>query len=272
MKSIFIIIAIFAAAMTLGIWQNTKLHQLKQLNASLESHASHPSSVRPTRSTESALPPQSASLAEQDALFEEVVTAFLAFKEHDQNTSRAQLQDMRLTAAKFSAEYIGGLSQPLAEFRFEDSSVLIDSEFTLDEKLNLMRSLSQRGDLDDPAKWADWLLKIDPSTWANWIAAKGTKDRYSVTEILSNWARLDNLAAGKWLENLPDSPTKAEMTLEYVLSIAGNEPDRASTYLPLLPEGESKDEIVRRINGNRDLSSSGDETQASESIRANKEN
>lgn len=244
-------------------------------------------------------------------LFEEVVTAVLERKGHVRSTEPARRRDMLLAAAKFGAEdierflqklredhqqflaalrrmqsgsnpspqllkiraeSIGGLSQPLADFRFEDSSVLVDSEFTLDEKLNLVRSLSRRGDLDDPAKWADWLLKIDPSTWENWIAAKGTKDRYLVTEGLSNWARLDNLAAGKWLENLPDSPLKTEMTLEYVLGIASIALHRATTYLPLLPKGEPKDEIVRRINGNRDLSSSGDETQASESIRANKEN
>jgi hypothetical protein len=436
MKPLFII-AILAAAVTIGVRQNTRLHKLRQQTASLESRASNFSSVRPARSTESTLTPQSASKPEQDALFEEVVTAILDHMDRNRSAAPDQAErrrNMLLTAAKFSAEdieqflqklredsrlagsldenasirlclqffgeaspfaamnflkghrelpewkshyagcfaqylraspgeairwfdeqialgnrdianssvrqsillrearidpdkmlaramtpdyasdpetlsrlgsfvastlkqpsdhqqflaalrrmqsgsnpspqllkiraeYIGGLSQPLADFRFEDSSVLIDSEFTLDEKLNLMRSLSQSGDLDEPAKWADWLLKIDPSTWDNWIAAKGTKHRYPVTEVLSNWARLDNLAAGKWLENLPDSPIKAEMTLEYVLSIAGNEPDRASSYLPLLPEGESKDEIVRRINEIREFNSGDVKQRLNDSIR-----
>jgi hypothetical protein len=178
---------------------------------------------------------------------------FLAALRRMQNGSNPSPQLL-----KIRAEYIGGLSGTLADFRFEDSSVLVDSEFTLDEKLSLMSTLSRRGDLDDPAKWADWLLKIDPSTWDNWIAAKGAKERHPVTAVFSNWARQDNLAAGKWLENLPDSPIKADMTLEYVLNIAGIEPERATTYLPLIPEGKSKDTIVRRINEARDFRSSVD--------------
>jgi len=149
--------------------------------------------------------------------------------------------------AKIRAEYLAGLSEPLANFRFEDSSVLIDSEFTPDEKLAFVATLSNRGDLSDPAKWADWLLKIDSPTWENWKAAKGTKDRYPATAVLSNWARQDNQAAGKWLENVPDGPLKADMSLEYAWNIAGIDPLRAATYLPQLPAGKGKTNLVNKI-------------------------
>jgi hypothetical protein len=149
--------------------------------------------------------------------------------------------------AKIRAEYLAGLSEPLANFRFEDSSVLIDSEFTLDEKLTFVATTSTRGDLSDPAKWADWLLKIDSPTWENWKAAKGTKDRYPATEVLSNWARQDYQAAAKWLETVPDGPLKVDMSLEYAWNIAGIDPLRAATYLPQLPVGETRTNLVNKI-------------------------
>ena len=149
--------------------------------------------------------------------------------------------------AKIRAEYLAGLSQSLAEFTFEDTSVLIDSEFTHDEKLTSVVTLSHRGDLTDPAKWADWLLKIDSPTWENWKATKGTKDRYPATAVLSNWARQDNQAAGKWLENVPDGPLKADMSLEYAWIIAGIDPLRAATYLPQLAVGNGKTNLVKKI-------------------------
>jgi hypothetical protein len=149
--------------------------------------------------------------------------------------------------AKIRAEYLAGLSQLLAEFTFEDTSVLIDSEFTHDEKLSSVATLSNRGDLSDPAKWADWLLKIDSQAWENWKAAKGTKDRYPATAVLSNWARQDNQAAGKWLENVPDGPLKADMSLEYAWIIAGIDPLRAATYLPQLAVGKGKTNLVKKI-------------------------
>lgn len=187
---------------------------------------------------------------------------FLAALRRMQNAS-----DPAPQLLKIRAEYIAGLSQTLADFRFEDTSVLVDTEFTLDEKLNLISTLSQRGDLSDPAKWADWLLKIDPSTWDKWIATQGTKIRYPVTELISNWSRQDNVAAGQWLEKLADSPLKADLTKEYVLCIARIDPDRASNFLPQLPEGESKDKLIRQIDEVRDYYSSGEQTRAAERIR-----
>ena len=149
--------------------------------------------------------------------------------------------------AKIRAEYLAGLSQSLAEFTFEDTSVLIDSEFTPAEKLAAVATLSNRGDLSEPAKWADWLLKIDSPTWENWKAAKGTKDRYPATEVLSNWARQDYQAAAKWLENVPDGPLKADMSLEYAWNITGIDPLKAATYLPQLPVGETRTNLVNKI-------------------------
>lgn len=417
MKSTLIIAAILASAVTLGIWQNSRLHELKRETASLETRATRPVSAPRDRPAESAPAPESPSQQEKDALREEIVTAFLAFKDRDQGAAPDQAERRRTmlrTSAKFSpddigqllkklredprlvgqldenetillclqifsetapaaaikfleghrdlpdwdahyagcfsnflrtnpreairrfddeaargnpdfansaarqgilireskidpdkmlaramtpefasdpetiahiggyvasilktpaehqqflaalrrkqnagdpapqilkirAEYIEGLSQKLHDFRFEDSSVLIDSEFTHDEKLASIAVLSSRGDLSDPAKWADWLLKNDSTSWENWATARGKHNRYPVIDVLSNWARQDYQASGKWLEGAPAGPFKAAMSLEYAWTIADVDPALATRYLPQIPVGKDRKNLVKKI-------------------------
>lgn len=150
------------------------------------------------------------------------------------------------------AEYIAGLSQPLADFRFEDSSVLIDSEFTLDEKLAFSAPLGHRGELADPEKWMDWLLKIDLPTWEKWRAGKGFNKMltpYPAFDVLSTWTRQDYLAPGEWLAGVPEGALKTDMSLEYAWNIANIDPSHAASYLPRLPEGVLKKNLINKIAG-----------------------
>jgi hypothetical protein len=103
---------------------------------------------------------------------------FLAALRRKQNTSEPSP-----LLSKIREEYISGLSHELVEFSFEDSSAIMDSEFSLDERLGLVSGLSHRGDLDAPAKWATWLMKIDPAEWEAWKTAKGTKDRHPAPQF-----------------------------------------------------------------------------------------
>lgn len=152
---------------------------------------------------------------------------------------------------KIRAEYVAGLSNSLVDFTFEDSSALVDSEFTPDEKLALAGTASPRGDLSEPAKWADWFLKIDPEAWKEWNARKGTKGKHPASDIVSNWAQSDYQAAGKWLESVPAGELKLEMSLEYAWRIAGIDPDHAATYLHELPESKAKRNLIKKIAENR---------------------
>ena len=421
MKPAFIITAIFAAAATIGTWQNSRLSHLKQQSVSLETRATQPVSVRSPRSPEPTVKP--ISQAEQDAFCEQVITELLAHMEHSNRDVPDQAERRRnwlLTSAKFSAadierclqklradprlagslnetetiqlclqvfaetgpfaamkfleghrempewaahyavcfngflvanprdairwfdeqtalgnpdianssvrqsiliresridpdkmlaraispaftsdpetltslggfvastlkepsehqqflaalrrmqkggdlspeigkiraEYIGGLSQKFYDFRFEESSAMVDSEFTLDEKLAFVTALSNFGELEEPVKWADWLLEIDFPTWENRNANKGTEVRHPALRVLSNWVRQDYQAAEKWLENVPGGPLKSAMSMEYASSIAGIDPLHAVHYLPQLPEGKTKTNLIQKIAEALDL-------------------
>lgn len=152
---------------------------------------------------------------------------------------------------KIRAEYVAGLSKSLVDFTFEDSSALVDSEFTPDEKLALAGTASHQGYPSEPAKWADWFLKIDPDAWKEWNARKGTKGKHPASDIVSNWAQSDYQAAGKWLESVPAGELKSEMTLDYAWRIAGIDPDHAATYLHELPESKPKRNLIKKIAENR---------------------
>ena len=114
MKPAFIITAIFAAAATIGTWQNSRLSHLKQQSVSLETRATQPVSVRSPRSPEPTVKP--ISQAEQDAFCEQVITELLAHMEHSNRDVPDQAERRRnwlLTSAKFSAADIERCLQKL---------------------------------------------------------------------------------------------------------------------------------------------------------------
>ena len=90
-------------------------------------------------------------------------------------------------------------------------------------------------------------MKIDPAEWEAWKTAKGTKDRHSATAVLSNWSKRDYQGAGKWLDTIPDSSIKTDMIGEYAWNIASIAPELAAGYLPQIPEGQSRKNIIDKI-------------------------
>lgn len=151
--------------------------------------------------------------------------------------SSAQLLEIR-------EEYVGNLSETFMEFGFEDTSLIVDSEFTPDEKMRLLDTLSHRGDLPEPAKWAEWMMKIDRAVWKS---ASDPNARHPAIGILSNWSRSDRDAAGEWLGKIPEGEIRTEMICEYAWNIASIDPLKAADYLPDIPEGKARANIVRKI-------------------------
>ena len=154
---------------------------------------------------------------------------------------------------KIRSDYISGISRELAASRFDDAQMIIDSEFSSDEKLSFAYQVTNSPDFIDPEKWADWALKIDPVAWKETSKRTKAPGRHPAIDILSNWARLDEAAAGKWLEQIPAGDLKIKMACEFISTVAEVNPDKASSYLPLIPEGKSKESIVGRINEVRDF-------------------
>lgn len=149
---------------------------------------------------------------------------------------------------KIRSDYISGISRELAASNFDDAQMIIDSEFSADEKLAFAYQVSNSPDFIDPEKWANWALKIDPAAWKDARKRKKASGDHPAIQILSNWARLDEAAAGKWLEKIPAGDLETKMADEFISTVARVNPDKASSYLGLLPEGKSKENLIRRID------------------------
>lgn len=168
---------------------------------------------------------------------------------------------------KIRSEFISGISQELAASSFDDAQTLVDSEFSSDEKLAFAGQVLNSPDFIDPGKWADWALKIDPAAWRERSKRTKAGADHPAIQILSNWTRLDEAAAGKWLGNIPAGDLKTAMACEFISTVATVNPDKASTYLPLIPDGESKEMTIKRINEVREFNSGDVKQRLSESIR-----
>lgn len=161
-------------------------------------------------------------------------SAFLAALRHEQEKFPASV-----SLAKIREEYIGELSGRIEKWAFEEASNLIDSEFSMDEKLAAVKRISHRADLADPTLWADWFSKIE--------VPKGT--RHPLTQFVQGWMHAGDLqTAGKWLEHAPAGELKDGLIFEYAFVLADSDPAAAMPWLLKLPEGKL------RIRGFREIS------------------
>lgn len=168
---------------------------------------------------------------------------------------------------KIRSEFVSGISQELAASSFDDAQTLVDSEFSSDEKLAFAGQVLNSPDFIDPGKWADWALKIDPAAWRERSKRTKAGADHPAIQILSNWTRLDEAAAGKWLEGIPAGDLKTAMACEFISTVVTVNPDKAITYLPLIPDGESKEMTIKRITEVREFNSGDVKQRLSESIR-----
>jgi hypothetical protein len=144
-------------------------------------------------------------------------------------------------------DYVREMRNLLPMWPFESAQALVDGEFTREEKLLVAEEASHRSDLDDKAKWADWLLGIDPAEFDRWIAGQPQRFKHPVVELLGAWGRHDAAAASAWLEKMPSGDLRAQAVLEHAWAIADRDPDRAAGYLGELPESKGKQNLVKKI-------------------------
>ena len=169
---------------------------------------------------------------------------------------------------KIRSNCISGITRELTVSSFDDAQMLVESEFGPDEKLAFAYQLANSPDFIDREKWADWALKIDPAAWRERSKRTKTGADHPAIQILSNWARLDEAAAGKWLGDIPAGDLKTAMACEFISTVAQVNPDKASKYLPLIPDGKSKEMTIKRINEVREFNSGDIKQRLNESIRS----
>lgn len=144
-------------------------------------------------------------------------------------------------------DYVREMSNQLEEWPIEDVRRLVDGEFTTEEKFLVAANASDRGDLEDRGKWADWCLEIDPASWDQWVSGQPNKFKHPVTGMVTSWARDDPEASAKWLEKIPEGELRTGTVLEYAWTIADRDPEMADSYLSEIPESKGRKRLVQKI-------------------------
>ncbi len=94
--------------------------------------------------------------------------------------------------------------------------------------------------------------KGDTGQWVEWIGEKlpTEKGDAKIDDLVSDWAKNDYQAAGKWLGSTPDGPTKNAAIRSYAVAISTYAPETAAQWAMTLPPGKYRDGTLGRILNN----------------------
>lgn len=90
----------------------------------------------------------------------------------------------------------------------------------------------------ETGQWIEWIGKTLP-------AEKADK---SIASWVGNWTQKDYRAAGTWLANAPDGPTKQAAVRSYAETVAPYDPEAAAQWALTLPADEKRAQTLRRIH------------------------
>lgn len=111
------------------------------------------------------------------------------------------------------------------------------SGFTRDE----LAAIASELDLEEIHK--------EPGRWIDWIGSQLLPDKAAepIQNLVREWTQVDYQAAGKWLVNTPDGPTKNAAVRSYAETVAKVDPEVAKQWALTLPPGTEREETLQRI-------------------------
>ena len=88
--------------------------------------------------------------------------------------------------------------------------------------------------------------------WIEWLGEKLPADKAdnSIPDMVANWTQNDYRAAGTWLANAPDGPTKQAAVRSYAETVARYDPETAAQWALTLPADEKRAQTLQRIHRN----------------------
>ena len=89
----------------------------------------------------------------------------------------------------------------------------------------------------ETGQWVEWMGKTLPADQAS----------KQISSLVDEWTEKDYQAAGTWLTQAPDGPTKQAAVRGYVEAIASYEPETAEQWAMTLPPGKERDGSLRKI-------------------------
>lgn len=97
--------------------------------------------------------------------------------------------------------------------------------------------LSISSEVDEPARWIEWMGATFPP---------GEGDD-SIMKLTSRWTRDDYEAAGEWLVSAPEGPAKTAAIRGYAQTIFKHDPETAMQWIMTLPPSQERDDTLKNI-------------------------
>jgi hypothetical protein len=175
----------------------------------------------------------------------EIFTA--AATSEERTAAYAAFKDFVFTIAdpvlKREIEFKAGdtLRQEIMGDGFDAASSWIDSaELSQAELEGFVDRMDLAPASHDSGKWVDWLAnKLPPE-----------KAEKPIKSIVSEWTEADYIAAGVWLADSPDSPSKTPSIIAYAETIAPYEPEVAADWAMTLTNEADRRSALWKIYQN----------------------
>lgn len=166
---------------------------------------------------------------------EELSTTLAALREH-----LATIPD-DATRESMNNSAILSLASKAAEEGFETGSKWItESNFSSKELRTAAKNLPHSAKLNETGQWVEWLGDNLPA---------GKADN-AIKSMVKRWTREDYQAAGTWLANTPDGPSKNTSIRSYAETVSRYDPETAAQWALTLPPGKDRTDTLKQIHDN----------------------
>jgi hypothetical protein len=108
-------------------------------------------------------------------------------------------------------------------------------------------------ELEDVSSSLSYAVKpAETGQWIEWLGEKLPQDKAGarIGGMVREWTQNDYRAAGTWLANAPDGPTKQAAVRSYAETVAPYDPQTAAQWALTLPADEKRTQTLRRIHEN----------------------
>ncbi|MGB6219620.1 hypothetical protein [Haloferula sp.] len=136
-------------------------------------------------------------------------------------------------------EVLRSLGQQVTQDGYEASVEWLNEANLSDKELKVFgEGLNYHQTQKDTGKWLDWMGE----------AYSGDEVKERTTRLMGDWTRNDFQAAGTWLNDAEDGPTKQAAVKSYAETVAPYEPEAAAQWALTLPSGKDRDQVIKRIH------------------------
>jgi len=139
--------------------------------------------------------------------------------------------------AKLRNQVINDLTSSFRKPPFEEATGLIDSEFTLAEKLYFARHIAFDSELEQPGKWARWMAKIEAPL----------DDEHPLILMARTCGAKTTRSYDAWLEDLPEGNLRDMAIANFCFELSSHDPKHAADWAIRIPKGSIRQSVIQKV-------------------------